>query len=139
VVESCDDSDKQSWQTEQSSDDSIDPFKWTDYFGKTVVLVEADDPWYLNKDTTLPLKYVSGKFDQDLKYRQNADYTTNVVLDSTNPSMGMGYSYADRQGQPCKKIEIEGFGKTTDTPNVLILLLCVLLFIFVYKTFVNKK
>jgi hypothetical protein len=27
-------------------------YKWNKYKGKTVVLVEAEEPWYLNKDIT---------------------------------------------------------------------------------------
>lgn len=137
VSKSCDNSDQQSWQTEQS-DSSTDSFKWTDYFGKTVVLVEADDPWYLNKDTTIPMNYVDKHdFQQDLKYREHADYKPTRVIDPNSPNLGYGYSYADRAGQPCKKIE--GFNEgSEDTPNILMFLMCILLLIFIYKYCVTR-
>jgi hypothetical protein len=59
-------------------------------------------------------------------------------MDTNSPNMGYGYSYADRAGQPCKKIE--GFsGEESDSPNILMILLCILLLIFMYKYFITKK
>lgn len=137
VSKTCDNSDSQSWQTEQS-DSSTDSFKWTDYFGKTVVLVEADDPWYLNKDVTIPMNYWEQRdFQQDLSYRQNADYKSGRVVDPNAKDLGFGYSYADRAGQPCQKIE--GFNEgQQESPNILIMLLCILLLIFIYKYFISR-
>lgn len=136
VSKSCDNSDEQSWQSEMSSESSTDSIKWTDYFGKTVVLVEADDPWYLNKDTTIQMPYIKNELQQDLKYRENADYKSGVVLDTSLPNLGRGYSYASRVGQPCQKIEGFGISDNSDnSPNLLMLLICILLLIFVYKTF----
>lgn len=138
ISKTCDNSDQQSWQTEQS-DSSTDSFKWTDYFGKTVVLVEADDPWYLNKDVTIPMNYVQQHdLQQDLQYRQHADYKSGRIIDTNAPDLGFGYSYADRAGQPCQKIE--GFNEgQQDSPNILMMLLCILLLIFIYKYFISRS
>lgn len=138
VSQECNNSDEQSWQTEQS-DSSTDSFKWTDYFGKTVVLVEADDPWYLNKDVTIPMDYLKqNNYQQDLVYRPNADYKLNHVIDLNAKNLGFGYSYEDRLGQPCKKIE--GFDEgEKNSPNILMILLFVLLLIFIYKYFCMQK
>jgi hypothetical protein len=136
ISKTCDNSDSQSWQTEQS-EDSNDSFKWTDYFGKTVVLVESDDPWYLNKDTTIPMEYLKQQNLQEMYYRTNADYKPGRVLDENSPDLGFGYSYMDRAGQPCQKIE--GFNEgQSDSPNVLMILLCIILLIFIYKYFTKK-
>ncbi len=133
VTKSCNNSDQQNWQTEQS-DTSTDSFKWTDYFGKTVVLVEADDPWYLNKDITIPMEYLKQQNLQDIYYRQNADYKPNHIIDESVPDLGYGYSYASRAGVPCQKIE--GFNEgQNDASNILLLLMCILILIFVYKHF----
>lgn len=138
TTSNCDNSDSQSWQTEHS-DDSEDSFKWTNYFGKTVVLVESDDPWYLNKDTTIPMQYLKDQtlFDE-ASYRHNADFKSSKVLDLTLPDVGMGYSYSDRQGQPCQKIE--GFnGGQQDSSNILILLLCIFILILIYRYCMKNK
>jgi hypothetical protein len=43
----------------------------------------------------------------------------------------------DRAGQPCQKIE--GFNEgQSDSPNVLMILLCIILLIFIYKYFTKK-
>lgn len=138
ISQACDNSDQQSWQTEQS-DSSTDSFKWTDYFGKTVVLVEADDPWYLNKDVTIPMNYWEQRdVQQDLVYRPTADYKSDHIIDPNAKELGFGYSYADRAGQPCQKIEEFNEGQQ-DSSNILMMLMCILLLIFVYKYFNTRK
>ena len=120
--ETCNNTDNQSWQTEQSGDND-ESFKWTDYFGKTVVLVEADDPWYLNKENTVQMEYLKTQnLKSELGYMSHADYKTNRIIDENSHNLGFGYSYQDRVGQGC----VENFNEgKADSTNVLLMLFCV--------------
>lgn len=133
LTESCDVSSNQQWQTEHadSSDDSVE---WSDYFGKAVVLVEADDPWYLNKVTTIPIKH--NNFENpinkdDLNYRSHADFKSTRIIDPNAHDLGLGYSYRDHIGQPC--IETFNEGDSNDYTNLIMTLFCIIILIFVCK------
>jgi hypothetical protein len=42
--------------------------------GKTIVLVESDNPWYLNKDETIQIPYKKNIRLTNNQYRNDADY-----------------------------------------------------------------
>uniref|UniRef100_A0A6C0EFQ2 Uncharacterized protein n=1 Tax=viral metagenome TaxID=1070528 RepID=A0A6C0EFQ2_9ZZZZ len=116
-------------ENEQDSDDiSLPKFK-----GKTVVLVESDEPWYINKDITIPQKYIPSSTpvtETELHYT-HGDFKSDFNIDASRPDLGYGYSYASRRGKKC----IEGFGDKNDDNSYLFLLLCVLIIVMlIYKT-----
>ena len=101
--ESCDENNKdQLWTTEttktvvkDNSQETSD--NWVTQKGKRVILIQPDNPWYINKTNRNVLNQKS--------YRDNADYRTNFVMDPTKPDLGYGHSYASRSGSPvtCSK------------------------------------
>lgn len=139
-LKECSDSSLgQSWGTENSDSDSSFEYTWDKYQGKTVVLVENDNPWYVNSDTTIqkPVKLPPFKLYDDIKYRENDDYKSDFIIDKNDPTLGFGYSFADRSGIPCNQINgIEGFGSikkySTDIQIICIIIIIALLLIF-YK------
>lgn len=119
-------SDNQDWNIENDDTNATAIYTWDKYKGKTVVLVESDDPWYVNKDTTIRQPYPKSEYNvSDLHYRDNADYESDFILDQDSHSLGMGHSYADHNGVSCNK---EGFGDVS-TSNQIIFYLCILLVI----------
>ncbi|AYV84821.1 MAG: hypothetical protein Hyperionvirus41_8 [Hyperionvirus sp.] len=73
------------------------------YKGKHVVLVESDDPWYLNKKITTPAKYIP--VEQDILPAQPdetaAKFTSPIQPDLSKENLGAGYSFADHYKQLC--------------------------------------
>lgn len=130
-VKGCDqNNDNQSWNIE-SDNSSPNDFEWNKFKGKTVVLVESNNPWYVNQDTTIPAEYYN-KFNvgtiSDIK--ENPDTVSTFVYDTTKKDLGLGYSYADHLGQPCKKVEnIEGFADTNTSNNNIIITIIILIII----------
>lgn len=121
-------SDNQEWDIEE--DDTDSSYLWDKYKGKTVVLVEADNPWYVNKDTTTIMKSVPQKYNVgELQYRNNADFKSNFVYDPNSHSLGMGHSYRDHLGEPCQKIE--GFDANGNNTNQIIFYLFIVLVILI--------
>lgn len=117
---------------------------WINQDGKKVILIEPDEPWYIGldkKEKEKPKGIMKKKYVKlnEVSYRNNADYKTNFVMDTTRPDMGYGYSYASRLGQPClckrddkinctKKLT-EHFGKQHKNTNTLMYRLAVIFFI----------
>jgi hypothetical protein len=124
---------------------------WVTQSGKKVRLVEPNDPWYINADIKAPVRKPIKKYVKlnQVKYRNNADYKSTFVMDTTRPDMGYGYNYASRLGQPCscKKKSTEYFGKSTcplASPNVInyierIYLIVLLLFVISLLYFSVKQ
>lgn len=135
----CDNtSQNQDWSTESpDSDANADTdFIWDKYQGKTVVLVENDNPWYVNTDTTYKMPYVTKQQNlrDDILYRNNQDYENKFVMDPKSPTLGYGYSFSDRGGIPCSGVE--GFGNISQNPmdlQILAIILILAILIFVYK------
>lgn len=118
---------EQIWNTEKSDVDTSSEYSWDKYHGKTVVLVESDTPWYINEDNK-----DEQNINNDVKYRNHSDYKSKIVLDHTSPNLGYGYSYADRQGISCDKIE-RYEGNNTDNNQIIFIILLILLLIIIWK------
>ncbi len=130
-------------------------YNWDKYHGKTVVLVENDNPWFVNSDTTTQQHYNTNdtvlndnievvSHDNVLAYGNNLDYKSNFVMDTNSPNLGYGYSFASRKGVPCNKNNnlIEGFG----TPNndctdmqIIALIVFMAIVLMLYKLWKNNK
>ena len=113
---------------------------WIQYRGKQVVLVAENNPWYINKNTTIPSKYISNDnfLGANLFKNNYASYESKVELDIDSPSLGYGYSYASRQN-------VEKFNGTYDeiTDNnsdiIVFILFFILLLLFVYNIYYKKN
>lgn len=107
----CDEEDRdQSWKkipqetviedNYQETDDN-----WVTKRGKRVVLIEPDNPWYINK-VKRPVGIIKQKpIKLNEKTYQNADYYSKFMMDTTRPDMGYGYSLAQRLGRSCSCLE----------------------------------
>jgi hypothetical protein len=135
ILNECNNSDIQKWNTENDNDSNT--FSWQKFKGKNVVLVEADNPWYINTDDKYELKYPREFIlNNELSYRDNADFESNMALDSTKPDLGLGHSYASRKGIKCNKIEKfedSSYKKYNNINNIVIIITISLLLLVLYK------
>lgn len=151
----CDSVETQQWDTEIESNkfdnDIIDisssqsvrsnqstcsgDYTWGKYKGKTIALVENDNPWFVNSDiVTIAKMPTEGKYDFEatqvksipqyqpnylINMRNNQPYKTNFVIDPESPTLGYGYSFLSRGGKPCQKSNssIEHFDGTISEEN----------------------
>ena len=108
------------------------------YKGKTVVLVDAENPWYQN-DTTVPSKYKNSElfFEDKNIYKQSlfvpyGRTSSCVKLNMSKPDLGLGHSFLER------KNKTENFTMSDNTNrNILILLLIIILVIYFVKKHKN--
>jgi len=113
TVTTCDKNDKQLWRTENlrtvildSGQDSVE--SWKTQYGKRVVLLEPDNPWYINKGQKKKPEGVVMQYPKELNtvdYRDNADVYDKFMMDVHTPSMGYGYSLDQRRGRPCSCLD----------------------------------
>ena len=121
---------------------------WTPVEGSNVVLIEPDEPWYINlKREPEILVNTANEELRDISYRNNADFLPSFVMDTTSPDMGYGYSYSDRQGTKCsneylkKKCNIESFNQPLSSHKfykTLVFLFVLILICQIFKPRYNK-
>jgi hypothetical protein len=133
---------------------------WKTQKGRAVVLVRADNPWYLNKDITTPLQFVEEKEPEAYSEKhgkyiyKNGNFKSNFVLDTSRPDLGYGHSYSSRQGKACyidkdgnivdgetnsdSKV-VEGFGVTGSKYDKVLDYILVVLIIFIVLLFVIRR
>jgi hypothetical protein len=120
------------------------------YKGKTVVLVDSENPWYQN-DTTVPMKYKTTELFYEDKniYKQNlyvpyGRAQSCVKYDLCKSNLGLGYSQLDRDIQTKKLCgNVENFNTSSSTydatdkmnRNILILIFIILIGIIIYKKY----
>lgn len=136
----------QTWTYIKSDEDSINTninnHSWRSHKGKSVVLVNSDNPWYHNKDMTGEMKLQEEIYPYSLKGDIQYEYgeaSSKFILDTTKRNLGLGYSYKDRLGKPCKIDSkgniVEGFnGQKIESRinKILDVLLIVLIVIIIY-------
>lgn len=138
----CDSSDSQIWttETENNSFDNSESVKsgdyvWSKYKGKTLALVENDNPWFVNTDIVDTATIDESVYRMnDVSFREAPHYQTNYlinlknnnlyqsdfIIDPKSPSLGYGYSFKSRGGKPCQKNDnnseqIENFNNFDNT------------------------
>jgi hypothetical protein len=109
------------------SDDSVSSgnsdYRLKQIKGKTIVLVESDNPWYLNKDETIQLPYKKNIRLTNKQYRNDADYGSYENSEYFN-------------GKIKKKNNIYNNQEQTQSQNHIILLLVLfLVLLFIYKKY----
>lgn len=124
VLECKNDNEMQNWNVEQPDVNKSTDYVLPKYKGKIVVLVESDNPWYLNKDITIPLQY-SNKYDEFSKKCGNIDYNKDEEY----------AQYSQNTEHFTQNIESDN---TTQTHIILLLLLIVGALIF-YKCIIKKN
>ena len=73
--------------------------KWSTIRGKNVVLLESDNPWYINKEYQ-PEGIVHPQTTElnTVDYEIAAKYDPSFMIDVTSPDFGHGHSYVERNG-----------------------------------------
>ncbi len=127
------------------------------YKGKTVVLVDSDNPWYQN-DTTVPIEYKNTElfFEDKNIYKQSlfepyGRVDSCIKYDHSKPNLDLGYSQLGRAIQTEKLCEdnIENFNtssisSTYDSTdkmnrNILIFIFIILIGIIIYNKYKTKS
>jgi hypothetical protein len=146
------DSDSQHWNTEGSDEDNSSDYILPKFGGKSVVLVQNDNPFYLNKDITIQMPFKKDSLDlidnievdnmAILESGIHADYeSSKFVVDPNRPDLGYGYSYASRQGVSCDAYTSQDSGIETfiggdnnySDNQIIFILLFIILLIIAYK------
>ena len=122
----------------ESADGSIDNL----LKGTQVILVDSDDPWYLNKDLNVACKYIPSEFSLEFKddnpYKQSISLKEGKYKTQLSPQQQAKllktHSFYER------KLITEGkeyfnLDKTSDTMNrnILIALIIIIIAIYLYK------
>jgi hypothetical protein len=105
----CTDDDSQLWTTEslrvvthESNQENIS--NWRTRYGKNVVLMEPDDPWYIKKEPEGLMKQDHHELNK-LDYSDNADFNSKFMIDANNSSVGKSYSYEQIKGNSCSCLD----------------------------------
>jgi hypothetical protein len=108
------------------------------YKGKRLVLVESDNPWYINKENVIELKYINNEnyFGVRPKYLKGASFKSNTVYNTTSPNLGYGYSYADRKNTIIEKFT-DNYKSNAD--NIIIIMIVIVILLLAYNYYKNKK
>lgn len=80
---------------------------WITQKGKKVILIEPDNPWYINKNGKKPEGIIRQKLSKLnlTDYKNTANFHSTFMMDTHKPHMGYGHSYEQRKGRPCLCLE----------------------------------
>ena len=114
---------------------SVDKEQNKNFPKKHLVLVDSDDPWYINKNDNIELKDISNKdyFGVRDKYLEGANFKTNIELNASDPTLGYGYSYADR-----KNVIIEKFTNNDKSNYIILIMFAIIILLFIYNIYLKK-
>ena len=132
-LDTCDSINSKQWNIENGDVANPTDYVWDTYEGKNVVLVESDNPWYINKNTTIPKEVI--KVENELnktRYKPYGGAKSNYILDKSKPDLGLGHSYKSRLGYACQKIENFDGEKINDW-NYIILIMIVVMILLAFR------
>ena len=134
-VRKCDKENDQIWAKEDLNDRDDVIGDWNNVSGKRVVLVESDNPWYVNKVNATPTKYKKLEYDElkttkGKKLYNHGNAKSIFKINPNSPNLGYGHSFASRLGIPCN---IEGFGEKKNPNEIIIIFIIVLILLVIYK------
>lgn len=114
---------------------SVDKEQNKNFLNKHLVLVDSDDPWYINKHNTIELKNISNidYFGVRDKYLEGTNFKTNIKLNAADPTLGYGYSYADR-----KNVIIEKFTNNDKSNYIILIMFAIIILLFIYNIYLKK-
>lgn len=93
---------------------------WVTQEGKRVILVEADDPWFINISEDMDIETISrtSPTTDEQSINVHDKFTSNFIMNTHSPNLGYGYSYLDRLGTEQNDFGvIEDFNKKKTTNN----------------------
>lgn len=111
------------------------------YKGKRMVLVESDNPWYVNKENAIELKYINNQnyFGIRQKYPTGTAFKSNTVYNTTSPNLGYGYSYADRKNTIIEKFSENPEDNTNNNANYIIFIMIVIIILLLVYNYYKKN
>lgn len=127
-VQQCAPIKEQSWRIdnideviEDQLQETTDTSKWRTIKGKKVILIEPEEPWYINRGNKKPIGITKENVTElnKVEYRDHADFHSNFMMDTNKPDLGYGYSYADRAGASCHCLD--DCDKSSHNTNVPVL------------------
>jgi hypothetical protein len=150
--------DDQQWFTEDRQTVIEDKLQetndtWTTQKGKKVILIEPDNPWYINRKPKQPegIFHRSRKPLNEVSYKDKANFFSTFMMDIYKDHLGFGHSYASRQGRQCLCLDdcknksenqgislIENFNGTTTKTNYFNIILSSLLCIIILTCFLRN-
>jgi hypothetical protein len=118
--------DDDKWNIEESDVEKASDYNPLKYKGKTIILVDSENPWYLNYDTTIPIKYNQKQIITEKEYRANSDYGSNENLEFEN------FKNTNTNNNKNKN-------ESTTQNQIICLLLIIVVILIIYKKFVKNK
>jgi hypothetical protein len=135
-IKQCSDEDDNKWAIEESDIEKTSDYKPIKYKGKTIVLVDSENPWYLNYDTTIPIEYYKKQNITQKQYRNDSDYGSDVNLEFEHFNNNDKYDNINIKDE--KKI-LENKESTSQNQNqIIFLLLIIVVILIVYKHLAKK-
>lgn len=116
------DEDDNKWTIEESDIEKTSDYKPIKYKGKTIVLVDSENPWYLNYDTTIPIEYYKKQNITQKQYRNDSDYGSNENLEFEHFNI-----------KEEKKISENKESTSQNQNQIIFLLLIIVVILIVYK------
>ena len=101
-MDNCANTQSQNWTLQQSKVADPNEYAWKTHKGRTVVLTESDNPWYVNKDITAQLKIIKAEPElNQVAYRDHADFKSQLKIKPYRGDISRGDSYINRLGDQC--------------------------------------
>jgi hypothetical protein len=142
LLDECNDLDEQSWTQESDGESTSSDFSWNDFKGRNVILVESDNPWFVNKQNAVIEKRVKHAVPTTsiLKYRDNADIELSDARPSNDESMGAG-SIINTTNiiEKFDGMASDGTASDNSTTYIIIVLCSIVIILLVYKFLKNKN
>jgi hypothetical protein len=119
--------DSNTWTIEESDVEKTSDYKPIKYKGKSIVLVDSENPWYLNYDTTIPIEYYKKQIMTPKQYRSDSDYGSNENLEFEHFNNNKNNN------------NISDNSESTSQNQIIFLLLIIVAILFVYKKLIKKN
>jgi len=161
TTEKCDgEKENQKWRMENIErvvEDKLQETndRWSTQSGKKVILIESDNPWYINKTNKPEGIFIDRRVELNKKDYGPGKFHSTFMMDVHNPSMGYGYSQEQRKGTQCSCMEdchkmsdsvrfpvlenFDGGVKKSNFNKIACSLLSVIVLLVIVRLYVNNK
>lgn len=117
--------DENKWSVEESDVEKTSDYKPIKYKGKTIVLVDSENPWYLNYDTTIPIQYNKKQIMTPKHYRENSDFGSHENLEFEHFNNKINKKIQDNE--------------SSSQNQIIFLLLIIVIILIAYKKIIKNK
>lgn len=126
-LKKCSDEDQNKWIIEESDIEKSSDYNPIKYKGKTIVLVDSENPWYLNYDSTIPIEYQKKQNITEKQYRNESDFGSYENLEFEY--------FSDNVNKKNKK----NTNESTSQNQIIFLLLIIVVILIIYKNLIKNK